>query len=319
MHEQDVGCGSRGHGARRRRGRRGAVPPRERLVHQGPDLGLRDVAGHDQQGAARAQPLRREADDVVPQHGLEALGRRAAAIGVVAVNLLREESRGHGRRSRQLDLERGQRLRARELQLAHGEARVQRDVAEQLEREIDLVAQHVGRDRQEVGVRRRRQTAAHSLDGGRDLIGGARLAALGQELRDQVGQPFLAGRVVNGTGPEAKRHRHNRLLVVLDDGELQPVGEGRLLERREADRRERRGLRWAGRERILGGQGGQADGRTGGQKEQRRHHQRIRCSSHGPPVRPSACPTVLTTITTAFAGSRYLVATRRMSSAVTAR
>ena len=92
--------------------------------------------------------------------------------------------------------------------------------------------------------------------------------------------------------------------MVLDHDEREPVGKRRLLERRKPNGGEPRGL---------GGRGGKALGR----EPQDRHdgQESERGASH--------CATLpvagFTMITSAFAGSRYLPATRRMSSAVTAR
>src|SRR5205807_9017089 len=112
--------------------------------------------------------------------------------------------------------------------------------------------------------------------------------------------------------------RDNRLLVMLDDHELQSVRKRGLLERREVH-----GLEGSRLGRRRGeALGEQADRGTGGQEK---HH---RDGADRPPIRPSARPSAhcapppvagFTTITTAFAGSRYFAATRRTSSAVTAR
>src|SRR6266571_733803 len=103
---------------------------------------------------------------------------------------------------------------------------------------------------------------------------------------------------------------------MLDDHELQSARERGLLERREVHGLERGG-RWGRVGEALGGQG---HGRTGGQ-EQADHRDDCPPGHCAPPPGHCAPPPVagFTTITTAFAGSRYFAATRRTSSAVTAR
>src|SRR5207302_8576034 len=131
-------------------------------------------------------------------------------------------------------------------------------------------------------------------------------------------EALLAGRVVDGPRPERQTHGHDGLVVVFDHDEGEPIRKRRLFERREVNGRESRGLGRSRRECLAG----QPDGRTAGQENPGGHR------DDRPPIRPSArppahCATPLaagfTMITSAFAGSRYLAATRRMSSAVTAR
>src|SRR5207249_3892688 len=145
----------------------------------------------------------------------------------------------------------------------------------------------------------------------------ATVRTLGEQLRGEGGQPLLPRGVVDTPRTEGQGYRHDRLLVVLYYHAPQAVVERRLLERWQATRRGGGGLRGRRGE----GLGGQRDGRTGGQKEadHRDHRPTVRQSGRPPGhcVPPPAAG--FTTITTAFAGSRYFAATRRTSSAVTAR
>ena len=192
---------------------------------------------------------------------------------------------------------------------------MQRHVPQQIEHEPCLVAQRIGGDREEIVCRGRRERAAHAFDRAGDLLRVAVVRSLGEQFRDQAGQPLLARWVVNAAGAEGKGHRDHRLLMVLDHHELHAVGERRLLERREPNRRKRRRLGRRRGEAL----GGHAVGPNGG--KHRRRSQTDRPPAVPPSRRHCAPPPAagFTTITTAFAGSRYLAATRRISAAVTAR
>src|SRR2546428_997815 len=111
---------------------------------------------------------------------------------------------------------------------------MQGHVPQQIEYELCLIAQRIGRDGQEVVSRGRRQRAAHAFDRRGDLLRTATVRALGEQLRGEAGQPLLARGVVDAPGAERQRCRNDRLLVVLDHHQLQTVGERCLLERREA-------------------------------------------------------------------------------------
>src|SRR4029077_9084412 len=124
------------------------------------------------------------------------------------------------------------------------------------------------------------QVPTDSLDRGGDLLRGTCRGALGEELRRQLGETLLAGRGVDGPRPEREAHGYDGLLVALDHDEGEPVGERRLVERREANRREAGGFGRGRRETLAA----QADRRTGGQKNPRHHRE------DGPPVRPAARP-----------------------------
>ena len=116
-----------------------------------------------------------------------------------------------------------------------------------------MIAQHVGRDRQEVVARARADAPAHTLDRGRDLVGGARGGALGQQLGDQRRDPFFAGGIVRGSRAEAETHREGRLLVILDQQQGHPVRQCDIPERRELHGPEATGSRCLGGEGLLGG------------------------------------------------------------------
>src|SRR5207245_1971877 len=197
--------------------------------------------------------------------------------------------------------------------------RVQRDVSQQIEYQARLVAQRIDRDRQEIGPRGRRQRAADAFNRRRDLLRGPRVRSLGEQLRRELRQPFLAGLVVNPARAERKAHRNDRLLVALDHHELQPVRECCLLEGREVSGRETSRLRRRGGKSL----GGKAVGRNGGKHRCQTYRRtaippsRRHCAPLSTAPAPAPAPAGgFTRTTTAFAGSRYFPATRRMSSPV---
>ena len=309
VHQQDVGRETRDGSGQGGDGRRSSPPVRERLVDQVPYLRVRHIPGDHEERTAWPQALASEVRDVFGRDGAVAVACGTAPIRVAAVDLALEEPLRHRAGLRQLQRERRERARAGQLELARREGRVQGHVPQQVEHELELVTQGVGRYREEVLRRARRQVPPHTLDGRGDLLFGARRGALGEELGGELGQSLLAGRVADGARPEREADGHDGLLVVLDHDEREPVGKHRLLERREPNGREPRGLGRRGGKRL----GGQAERRTGGQTGPSQDE-----TGHAPHC---ATPLVagFTMITSAFAGSRYLPATRRMSSVVTAR
>ncbi len=161
-----------------------------------------------------------ELDYVIARDGRIGLARGAAAVRVAAIDLLPEEPLRHRAWLGQLQRQRGQRACARQLELARRERRMQGHVPEQVEHEPRLVAQRIGRDREEIVSRGRRKRSAHPFNRRRDLLCAATVSALGKELGRQIGQPLLARRVVNPAGAEGESHGDHRLLVVLDHDEL---------------------------------------------------------------------------------------------------
>src|SRR2546427_12315291 len=134
---------------------------------------------------------------------------------MASVELLREEPVRQRSRLRQVQGQRRERPRARQLELALGERGMQRDVAQQVEGELTVVAERVRGNGEEVLVRRRREAAPHALDRGGDLLRRARPRPLAQQLGYELGEAVLAGGVVGVSGPEAQAHRQDRLLVML--------------------------------------------------------------------------------------------------------
>ena len=313
--------GARGH--RGGRGRRRTRPASEGLLRERLDLRSGDVARDDEERARRAEPRAREAHEILLRDCLEALLGGAAPVGVAPVDLLREEPRCDARRLRQLERQGRQLPGARKLHLACRKRRVQRHVTDQAEQELQLVAQRVARDREKVVTRARRQTASDAFDRGGDLLRGAGGRPLGQDFRRQHREPFLPRRVVDPPGTEAQAHGGHGLLVPLDHDQLDPVREPGLLERREARGGERGRPRRTRGKRILGDQ---AVRRSGGQ-QRCQDQQTLDRPTARPPDRPHSPPPVdfappapgRTITSTALTASRYLPATRRMSSAVTAR
>ena len=236
MHQQDVRGRRRGRGRRWARRRGAPAPAGEDLLDERVHLPLGDVSRHDEQGAGGAQPIRGEPRDVVARDGVIALASGAASVGIRAIDLLAEDPGGDGRGLGERQGQCRERAGARQRQLALRERRVLRHVPQQVEHQPQLIAQRVGRDRENVLARGRGEAATHPFDRRGDLLGRAARRALAEELRDQLRQAFLAGRVVSLAGAEAQAHGHHGLLVVLDQHELQAAPERRLLERRKAHR-----------------------------------------------------------------------------------
>src|ERR1051325_9265045 len=188
------------------------------------------------------------------------------------------------------------------------------DITEQREGELGVIAQDVGRDREEVVARARADAPAHALDGRRDLIGGARRRALGQQLGRQGRDSFFAGGIIRRSGPEAQAHGKRGLLVIFDEHERHAVRQRDFLERREPHGPEalRRGR--TGGHLVLSRQ---AVERLGGL--QHRDRRSDRPSAEPTDRRHWAPPGPARTITSVrLLGARYVFATRFTSSLVTA-
>jgi len=142
---------------------------------------------------------------------------------------------------------------ASQLQLLIGEIRASRDVAEQRKGELSVIAEHIGRDRQEVVPCARGDAAAHAFDRRGDLFGVAGRRTLRHQLRHQPRDAFLARGIVGVAGAETQADRQRGLLVVLDEQQRHPVGQRDLPKRRELYRPESTGDWWTGWERLLGG------------------------------------------------------------------
>jgi len=322
MHQQDVRSCRRRRRRQRARRRRTAAPAGEDSLDERPHLRLSDVSRHNEQGAGGAQPLRGELGDVVPRDGGIALAGGAASVRIRAIDLLAEDPGGDRRGLGERQSQCRERAGARQRQLAFRERRVLRHVPQQVERQRELIAQRVGRDREKVLARGRREAATHPFDRRRELLGGAARRALGEELGDQLRQAFLAGRVVNPAGAEAQAHGYHGLLVVLHQHELQPAAERRLLERREPNRREQRGAGGLRGEDLGRQMERRNDGKDDNYERGHSFHPSNVPSFHDPHfVLPESAGAAFgrTMTTTEFAGSRYFAAARWMSAADTAR
>src|SRR2546427_12579264 len=130
--------------------------------------------------------------------------RGVTGVGMASVQLLREEPVGQRCRLRQLQGQRRERPRARQVELARGERGVQRDVPQEIEGELGVVAERIHGDGEAVLVRRCRKTAAHTLTRRGDLLRGARPRPLAQELRHQLREAVLAGGIVGVSARKLK-------------------------------------------------------------------------------------------------------------------
>ena len=253
VHQENVGRAFGWSGGSRRRRSGSATPRAECAGRELARTRQRDVAGHDQQRAARPDAPCGERHDVIARNGLVRRDTRVPAVRIAAVDLLLERARGDVVRLRQLDLERREEPGPRQLQLLGGERRPPADVAEQGKGQLGVIAQPVGGDGEEVVAGTRPDRPAHPFDFRRDLVGAAGGRAFGQQLRDQTRHSFLPGRVVEVAGAEAEAHRQRWLLVVLDQQQRHAIGERDILERREAHGPQPRGNGWTGGELLLRG------------------------------------------------------------------
>ena len=319
MDEENVGRRLDGRYRDGRAGGRRAAPAAERCVGERACLGESDVARDDEQRSTRAQPRRGELHDVVPGDALQGFLRGAPPVGILAVDLCVEEAPRDGAGLRQLERERRERARAGELQLVARVSSAPAHVAEQLEGEVGVVAQDVGREREEIVPGARAEGAASTLDLRRDLLRRPGRGPFSEQLRHEAGQPFLARRRGRFPGAEAERDGQHRLLMVLHHHQRRPVRQHHLLEGRELHGSQPGGPRRVRGEGVLRSQAAQG---VGGQDRGHAHDSRQAAS----PLRRLHCappwlgvPAGFTMTTTALAGSRYLSATRRISSPVTAR
>ena len=227
------------------------MPRAERIGRKRPRPRQRDVARDHEQCACGTQPSLRERDDIVPGDRLVGCGAGVPPVRVAPEDLLLEGTRRHVARLRQLHVERGEKTRPRQLELLRGERRLPCDIAEQGECEIGVIAQSIGRDGEKIVAGVCADAAAHAFDGRGDLLRIAGRRALGQELRDEFGDAFFTGRIVDAAGPKAQAERQRRLFMILDQQQRHAVGQRHLLERRKVHRVQSfRGRRPAGK-RIL--------------------------------------------------------------------
>jgi hypothetical protein len=309
QHDLRARAGS-GRGGRRGGGRR-ARPPGKALLGDAAQVGHRDVTGDHEQRPLRAQPRLLEGDEVVARDRANRGRTGSASVRVLAVQAGAEDPVGDRGGLRELQLERREHLRPRELDLGGRELRPRHGVAEQAHRERGVVRQHRARDAQEVGARRPAERAAGALDRGGDLVGRAAAGALGEQLSDHVGDPFLAGRRMHGPGWHREAEGDDGVTAVLDEHHAHAVGERGFLERREGRRAHRRGSR--GARGVL--RAGARDDRSGEAERDERGLEGGAGEDHGLGASDAAGAMRVTTL---FSGMRYLRATRWTSATVTA-
>ena len=107
-------------------------------------------------------------------------------------------------RLRDLHRECRQVSRPSQLELLLGERGATGHVAEQREREIGVIAQHVGGGGEEIVARARADAAADAFDRRGDLVGVARRRPLGEQLGDERRDAFFAGRIEGAPGTKAQ-------------------------------------------------------------------------------------------------------------------
>ena len=191
-----------------------------------------------------------ERHQIVPRQPGERLGGAAGwpAVGVVAEDQTRGGGGGDVGGVLLIDLEAVHGLPAPALELVLRKGRMEDDVREQVEPEVELVRGDPQVDVARLGAGVGVEVAAHEVDGLGDLLRRAGGRALGEQPGRGVGEPGLALRLVGLAGVEQHAQRDERLLMLLDDHQLQAVGQRLLLEGGEADllgrsRRRRRGRR----------------------------------------------------------------------------
>ena len=86
----------------------------------------------------------------------------------------------------------GERQALRPTKLVGSECRMQRDVAEEVEPLVDVLAQELGGDGGEVVAGVAADAAAEKLDLARQLLGAAAGRTLANEIRGQLGETFRA-------------------------------------------------------------------------------------------------------------------------------
>ena len=180
VHEQNVGAALRGHSGRDHGRGRPAAPRSELARRQRLGLGQRDVAGHDKQRGRWTQSPPGERHDVVACDRLVGCDAGVSTVGIPAVDLLLECACRDVVGLRQLHFEGRQEPRPRQLQLPIGERCSSNHIAQQRERQVCMIAEHVGRDGQEIVARARPDTAADPFDLSGDLLRGARGGPFGQ-------------------------------------------------------------------------------------------------------------------------------------------
>ena len=168
-----------------------------------------------------------ELDDVLACERAERLGRPFDRIGVrvLAECQARGDERRHVFRVGVLNLQPRQPLCSKAIDLLLLERGVQRDVGQQVHREIRGALRHGGRHERRVVVCIRAELAADAVNGARDVLRAARRGALREELGRDRRKAGLRGRMGDRAAVEHQRVRDERLPMVLDHEDGQAVRE----------------------------------------------------------------------------------------------
>lgn len=239
MHQQDLRARALGHGPSRHGGGGEARPRPERLLRESARLRGVNRTGDHEQGPRRPHALRVERDEVLTRDAADRCFVRRAPVRMLPVESAREGTRGDAPRLRGRQRERGERLRAQELDLARGERGSQDDVREQLEGEAPVIRQDRAGHGEEVGACGGPERPTDPLDGRGDLIGVPGPSALREQAGHHLGQPRLANGIVEAPGGHRERHRDDRLFLARHHEQAEPIRERGLGEGRELGRRER--------------------------------------------------------------------------------
>ncbi|MNL08147.1 hypothetical protein D3C87_1288530 [compost metagenome] len=309
-----------------------ALPVRERLAEAGLHLGSGHVSDNHREGAVRTVAGLVVGDDVLAGQGREGgIGAEVrAAIRVLAEDGAVVGGPQDGIRVVERAAQAGDRLLTRPIELLGAERRLRQHVPEQLEADGEILLEDGEACDRHVGIRAHGQRAAHEVDRMGDLGGRARRGALGHEIRGEVGDARLTGRLIEAAGAEDHLHLNQRQVMPLDQQDLEAVGEAEFLglgKRLEDMRLGRGGLRLGGLRLGRLRRGGQGLGHGGGLQEHgggQQHAGKTEalrflgrdhfCSSLAEPADSGIRVT-----TERFSLVKYVLATRLTSSALTAR
>ena len=303
------GVGRRGERVGRHRA---ALPVPERALDALEGLVHREVADNRHDRIVRHEVALVKRDDIVPRDGGDRFRRSRLrhAIGMQAVDQPVEHGVRDELRIFEADFHARQHLLPAALDFLRRERRAPREIGEHAQAEAQAVLHHDHVDEAEIGAGAGAHFAADEIDRVVELAGRLAARALREERRHDLRETVLAFRIERATRADDHPHADDRLLVMEDHHDLQPVGK-RLekIGREENVPRSQRTRRSFGRPARLRRRAGRAEReheRTRAQVPQRP----TRRAGHRFPPAAAAFPDGISVMTSRFSGVKYVRATR---------